>query len=114
MKTQVPDVDTLQRYLTGVLTRADHHAGNVNEIALAVAGAIVWRKDSSPIEVATQSGDMKNVLWVTMQSGQRYAFSYNHQAATIEIRQGSTQGAVIHSLTNATPLSQLRTIFLSL
>lgn len=114
MKTQVPDVDTLQKYLTGVLTRADHHAGNVNEIALAVAGAIVWRKDSSPIEVMTHSGDMKNVLWVTMQSGQRYAFSYNHQAGAIEIRQGSTQGAVTHSVTNATPLSQLRSIFLSL
>jgi hypothetical protein len=106
MKTDVTDVDLLQKYLTGVIERADHHAGAVNEIALAVAGAIVWRKDSSPIKVMSRDGDMKNVLWATIQGGQKYAFSYNHR--------GSVQGAAIHSLSNATPLSQLRTIFLSL
>lgn len=114
MKTQVTEIDVLQKYLVDVISRADHHASNVNEIALAIAGAIVWRKKAAPIEVMTQSGEMKNVLWVKMTSGKRYAFSYNHQAGTIEIRKGSTQGTVIYSLSNATPLSQLRNIFMSL
>lgn len=113
MPTQVTDVDLLQRYLEGVMSRADHHAGNVNEIALAVAGAIVWRKDPEPIEVLAHAGDMKNVLWVWI-SRQRYAFSYNHQAAAIEIRRGTTRGIVVHSLTNSTSLAQVRSIFQSL
>ncbi len=113
MPTQVTEVDILQTYLQGVLTRADHHANNVNEIALAIAGAIVWRKDPEAIEVMAREGDMKNVLWVRIR-GQRYAFTYNHAAGTIEIRQGNNRGAVLHSLTNATPLATLRQIFESL
>jgi hypothetical protein len=93
--------------------RADHHASNVNEIALAVAGAIVWRKDAEPIEVMAHAGDMKNVLWAKI-SGKRYAFSYNHQAGTIEIRRGTTRGTVVQSLTNSTSLAQVRSIFQSL
>lgn len=110
MPTPVTDVDLLQKYLEGVMERADHHAGSVNEIALAIAGAIVWRKDAEPIKVMAHAGDMKNVLWVKI-SGQRYAFSYNHQSGAIEIRDGSTHGPVLHSLTNATALSDLRKIF---
>jgi hypothetical protein len=113
MPTQVTDVDVLQKYLEGVLSRADHHAGNVNEIALAVPGAIVWRKDREPIEVMAHARDMKNVLWAKI-SGKRYAFSYNHKAGTIEIRRGTTRGAVVQSLSNSTALTQLRTIFQSL
>lgn len=113
MSTQVTDIDRLQKYIEGVLARADHHASNVNEIALAIAGAIVWRKDAEPIKVMAQAGSMKNVLWVKI-SGHRYAFSYNQHSGAIEIRDGSTKGAVVHSLTNATPLSTLRQIFESL
>jgi hypothetical protein len=113
MPTQLTDIDILQQYLEGVMDRADHHADNVNQIALAIAGAIVWRKDAEPIKVMTRAGDMKNVLWVKI-SGRRYAFSYNHQSRGIDIRQGSTQGPVIHTLTNATPLADLRKIFESL
>jgi len=61
-----------------------------------------------------RSGDMKNVLWVKMKSGRKYAFAYNHQSGAIEIRDGTTQGAVLHSLTNATSLSNLRQTFQSL
>ena len=96
------------------MQRANHHAGKVNEIALAITGAIIWRKDAEPIKVLTRKGDMKNVLWVKMKSGRKYAFAYDHVSETIQIHDGSIQGAILHSLTNATPLSNLLTIFLSL
>jgi hypothetical protein len=113
MPKPVTDVAVLQEYLLGVLGRASHHAGNVSEIALAVAGAIIWRKDPNPIEVFEREGQMKNVLWVFI-SGQRYAFTYDHPTQAILIMRGTTQGPVLHSLTNATPLSQLYAIFKSL
>jgi len=113
MPAQVTDVDTLKAYLEGVVTRADHHAGNVNEIALALAGAIVWRKDPPPIEVMQRSGDMKNILWVRI-DGQRYAFRYDHETQAIEIRKGNTRGRLIHAFTNDSALSDVRRVFESL
>lgn len=92
------------------MDRADHHAGNVNEIALALAGAIVWRKDDTPIRVMARDGEMKNVLWVSINSV-RYALSYNHETNQIEMRRGSTQGTVIASFDNTTPLVDVKEFF---
>ena len=65
MPARVSDVDTLQIYMQGVMNRAEHHAKSVDEICLAVAGALVWRKDlGTDLQVMAQSGDLKNVLWV--------------------------------------------------
>lgn len=110
MPHQVTDIDRLRDYIGGVVSRADHHADQVNEIALALAGAIVWRKDDDPIEVMVREGEMKNVLWFRV-AGTRYAFSYNHNAQCIELREGSTQGRVVGSFTNRTPCADVRRIF---
>jgi len=110
MPAQIQDVDLLQNYIKGVMERADHHAGAVKEIALALAGAIVWKKDSAPIEVYAKDGEMKNVLWVKIK-GIRYAFSYNHTASTIEMRQGTTHGQVVASFSNTTPLATVYSLF---
>jgi len=110
MPAQIQDVDLLQDYIEGVMTRADHHAGAVKEIVLALAGAIVWKKDADPIEVYAKDGEMKNVLWVRI-NGNRYAFSYNHIDSTIEMRQGTTHGQVIASFSNTTPVASVFSIF---
>jgi hypothetical protein len=62
MPVAIADVDALKAYIDGVMYRAAHHAGQVNAIALALAGAIVWRKDAEPIEVMARDGETKNVL----------------------------------------------------
>jgi hypothetical protein len=52
-------IDTLRRlneYITGVMDRADHHGQNVNEIALAIAGAIIWKVTDEDVQVRTYSG----------------------------------------------------------
>jgi hypothetical protein len=113
MPLSVEDVSTLQDYLQGVMDKANHHALNVNEIALTLVGAIIWRKDEEPIKVLTREGEAKNVLWVKINNN-RYAFSYNHDMGEIEMRQGSIQGDVLHSFTNITSLSQIKQIFESL
>lgn len=110
MPAQIQDVDLLQNYIKGVMERADHHAGAVKEIVLALAGAIVWKKDTTPIEVYAKDGEMKNVLWVRI-NGNRYAFSYNHIASTIEMRQGTTHGQVVSSFSNTTPIATVFSLF---
>jgi hypothetical protein len=113
MPQVITDVDVLQEYISGVMKRAGHHANNVDEVALAIAGAVVWRKDGD-LRVMAHAGDMKNVLWVRI-NGQRYALSYNHAGGgTIEVRRGSTQGAVLASFNNTTPLADVKRFFESL
>lgn len=113
MPTVVADVDMLRDYVAKVMARADHHAHDVRGVALALAGAIVWRKDSDPIEVMAVQGDLKNVLWVKINS-HRYAFSYNHEANAIEMRNGTTHGAVLHSFDDKTSALGVYRIFNSL
>ena len=92
MPKTVTDVDVLQDYIRGVMDRAEHHADNVDEITLAIAGAVIWRKDGD-IQVYEREGQMANALWVDI-NGQRYALSYNHDARKIEIRRDSMRGDV--------------------
>ena len=111
MPLPVTEIEVLREYLNGVMERANHHANEVQAIALALAGAIVWKKGTDrDIEVMTQDGDTKNVLWVFIQR-QRYAFSFNHQGKSINMRKNTTRGPVLHSFSNKTPLSSLRAIF---
>lgn len=112
MPVDVAEVDVLQEYLQGVLGRADHHAKGVDQIALALVGAVVWRKTGT-LKVMAVDGDMKNVLWFETDKG-KYALSYNHGAGTIELREKSVRGNVLASLSNNTPLAELRTLFASL
>ncbi|MFZ0929123.1 MAG: hypothetical protein WAN11_11015 [Syntrophobacteraceae bacterium] len=113
MPQQVTDIDVLRDYLRGVVDRADHHAQNVNEIALAIAGGVIWRKDDEPLEVMVGEGEMKNVIWFKV-NGQRYALSYNHETQEIELRQGSTQGNLRASFSNSMSNDQVRRIFAEL
>lgn len=114
MALTVTEIEDLRAYISGVMDRADHHADQVNEIALALTGAILWRKeDSEPIKVMAQHGETKNALWVRI-GGVRYAFSYNHVSGQIEMRQGSTQGTTLHTFNNSTSLADVRRIFESL
>jgi len=108
----VTSVDVLQQYIRGVMERAEHHANNVDEVCLVIAGAVVWRKDGE-LEVMARDGDMKNVLWLRV-NGQRYALSYNHDQLCIEVRERNTQGNVLASFTNATPVRDVKLFFAGL
>ncbi len=113
MPQQVTDIDMLRNYLRGVMDRADHHAQNVNEVSLAVAGGVVWRKDDNPLKVMTREGEMKNVLWFRV-NRKRYALSYNHDTGEIELRENTTQGPVVASFSNTMSNAQVRAIFAAL
>ena len=110
MPQRVKDIDILRDYLRGVMDRADHHAQSVSDVSLSIAGGVVWRKDDEPLEILTRKGEMKNVLWFKV-NGNRYALSYNHSTAEIELRRNTTQGSVVASFSNSMTNAQVRTIF---
>jgi hypothetical protein len=109
MPRTVTDVDVLQEYIGGVMRNVAHHAGNVGDIALAIAGAIIWRKDG-PIRVFEREGKMTNALWVTV-GGRQYALSYSHDDMAIEVRADSMRGEVLASFTNNTAVSEVKKFF---
>jgi hypothetical protein len=51
---------------------------------------------------------MKNVLWARI-GGRQNAFSY--AASQIEMRRGTTQGPVLETFSNQTPLSLVKQTF---
>jgi hypothetical protein len=113
MAQTVKDVEELRSYLSGVMNRAEHHANGVDEITLALVGAILWRKDDDSIKVMVREGQTANVLWVAI-GGRRFALSYNHTSGKIEMREGSIQGQTLHEFDNTTSLSSLKSIFAAL
>ncbi len=109
MATTIQNIEILREYLTGVLDRANHHAQNVNEIVLAIAGGIVWRTTNN-IRVMSRNGEMKNVLWLRVEE-RTLCFVYNHDNGNIEVRENSIQGNVIQSFNNSTPLNTVKSFF---
>lgn len=113
MAITAKDIQTLHDYATGVMGRADHHAGQVKAIALALLGGIIWRADPGSIEIKQYDGNLANVLW--FESNQkRYAVAYNHQTLKIEIRDRVISGQVLEEFDNSVMVADVERIFRSL
>lgn len=110
MAITASDIDVLHRYAEGVMGRADHHAGKVKGVALALLGGIIWRGEPGSIEIKQYAGDLANVLWVTV-GGKRYAFAYNHKTESIEIRDRTQSGTALHSFNDQTAVADIETVF---
>ena len=110
MLWEVTDIDVIRGYLKGVVDRADHYAQGVNEVVLAVAGGVVWRKDDGLLEVRARMGEMRIVLWFT-EDGERYALSYNYRTEEIELKAGSTQGRVAACFSSIITNADVRSVF---
>ena len=115
MAIKVSEVEKLREYVRGVLGAAQHHAGNVDEIILAIAGAIIARKDDQPLQVRPgKTQEMGKAISFTSNRGNTYALSYNHTTQKVDLKKDNSRGAVLHSFDNATPLSVVASTFASL
>lgn len=114
MPISLVNVDDLQAHLLGVLHRSDHHAGDVNEVLLTIAGAILWRKSpKDPVKVNTKEGAGGNVIWFRV-DGVRYALLYNHVDRRIELTAGGRKGELIQAFTNETSTQDVVRVFAAL
>jgi len=57
---------------------------------------------------------MGRAITFTSNRGNTYALSYNHATKQIDMKQGNSHGAVLHSFDNATPLSVIASTFAAL
>ena len=85
MAVKMTSSDLMKEYFNGVLSRADHHAKGVQEISLALMGAVIWKSEGDIEVKSVKDGGMGNILWFNTGS-ERYAMYYNHETISIEMR----------------------------
>lgn len=100
MAISINSIQNFQLYLNGVIDRANHHAGPVEGVSLALLGAVMW-KANGVIEVKEFAGRPANILWFEVNSN-RYALTYNHQTQRMELRERKLNGNVLDQFDNST------------
>lgn len=104
MALTITTLNLLNRYIKGVMERADHHGENVNEIVLTIAGAVIWRA-TEDVEVKTYKGETANILWLTVGSD-RYV-----ESSLVLRRIDGVDTEFIWSLNNNIRIPNLSVIF---
>lgn len=112
MAISINSIETLQTYLNGVLGRANHHAGNVEGVSLALLGAVIWRS-TGEISVREYNGNPANMIWFFVGQN-KYALTYNHSEETIELKDRTHTGKVLASFDNSSSYNDIIDVFTSL
>ena len=110
MAVKVETADLLKEYFTGVLERADHHAQGVQEICLALMGAVIWKGRANSIEVRSVGERTGNMLWFETDKG-RYSFKYDHSEKKIELREKTSNGPIVSIFDNTIDANTVYSIF---
>lgn len=109
MPISINTIQILQEYLQGVLGRADHHAKNLEGVALALLGAIIW-KSTGNIEVRGYSGKPANMIWFLVE-GNKYTMSFNHNTQKVDLKRRTNNGDLVAYFDNNTTYQQVIDIF---
>lgn len=112
MAISIDSIEILQTYLNGVMSRSEHHAGNVEGVSLALLGAVMWRA-TGDIEVREYNGSPANMLWFYVGEN-RFSLLYNHSTEQIELRERTMNGGLISTFDNATAYADIITVFRAL
>ncbi len=111
MAVRIESVDLLKEYFQGVVTRANHHAPNIDRVIYSLLGVVILLKDDNThIEVRGSQDAMANILWVRIDE-QRFALRYEHEDGTIEIRRDSFNGEILLKIDNSTSIQQILDTF---
>ena len=100
MAIQITTTDLIKEYFNKILKKADHHAGQVQEICLSLMGAIIWKSEGDIEVKETNEGEMGNILWFRTIDGSRYALYYNHRNLKIELRARNFKGETLYEFDN--------------
>ena len=109
MAIKIEDIRLMKRYFEGVMSRANHHAENVNEIILALAGGVIWR--GADIDVRTYKDKTANMLWMKTDSGKEYCFIFNHINWLIEVHENTMNGNLLRVFSNEDNNSDVKEFF---
>jgi len=109
MALTITQLNEFTDYFNKVMDKGLHHAPNIIDAILTIAGAVVLK--ATDIKVLERDGDTKNVMWFYI-GNNRYALSYVHDdGGRIELRENSIQGAPRFSFNNDSTTRSIREAF---
>lgn len=110
MSIKMDSIGILREYFNGVLGRADHHAQEVEEVALTLMGAVIWKAKENSIEVRSVGEKTGNMLWFETNRS-RYSFKYDHSDKKIELREKTSNGPIVSIFDNTITANTVYSIF---
>ena len=110
MAITIKSNEQLKYYFDRVLEKANHHAKEVEEVALSIMGAVIWRAEGDIEVKETQEHKTGNILWFWC-NGSRYALYYKHKTRQIELRAKNYKGKTLHKFDNGITQAEVFEIF---
>ncbi len=109
MAITVTAIKELQEYFNGIMDRANHHANNVDEVILTLAGGVIW-KSTDDFKVRTYNGEMANILWMYVDN-KTYCFKFDHNSGDILVCKDGHNGNVVATFNNQSTATEIKDFF---
>jgi hypothetical protein len=110
VRSEKADLDAVRRYAVSVITQSEGEALQMKAVTLALLGGIMWRSAPGSTEMTQDEVGAKAVLSTTL-GGRHLTFSYDQNTEAIEMREGTTDGPVLHRFCNRTLINDLEGTF---
>lgn len=108
MAIQIKTQEVFQEYLGKIMWKANHHAEEVVNIILPLAGLVQWKAKDF---VARQyRGELANMFWCSV-GKKNYCFVYNHDNRIIYLHKNNSKGEILAELNNQTTPEQIFHLF---
>lgn len=108
MAVSIESIEELNKYFSGVVKRAEHHAGEVNDIIYPLLGFVILK--ASYIKARFYRENPANVLTVEIDN-RMYCIMYSHGNECIEIRENNLNGKTLCSFDNSSTIKDIKNFF---
>ena len=113
VRSEKTDLDAVRRYAVSVIARSEGEDLQMKAVTLALLGGIMWRAAPGSTEMIQDEASAKAIL-STKLGGRHLTFSYDQNTESIEMREGTTDGPVLHRFCNRTLVADFDQTFSAL
>ncbi|MCJ2101227.1 hypothetical protein [Methylobacterium sp. E-046] len=113
VRSEKTDLDAVRRYAASVIARSEGEDLQMKAVTLALLGGIMWRGAPGSTEMIQDEVGSKAILSATLGS-RHLTFTYDQNTESIEMREGTTDGPVLHRFCNRTLINDVEETFSAL
>ncbi|AIQ88157.1 hypothetical protein A3862_29510 [Methylobacterium sp. XJLW] len=113
VRSETTDLDAVRRYAVRVIAQSEAEDLQMKAVTLALLGGIMWRAAPGSTEMMQDAASAKAILSTTL-GGRNLTFAYDQNTESIEMREGTTDGPVLHRFCNRTLIGDFERTFSAL
>ncbi|MCJ2017096.1 hypothetical protein MKK84_06595 [Methylobacterium sp. E-065] len=113
VRSETTDLDAVRRYAVSVIAQSEGEALQMKTVTLALLGGIMWRGAPGSTEMIQDEMGTNAILSTTL-GGRHLTFSYDQNTESIEMREGTMDGPVLHRFCNRTLVGDFERTFSAL